>query len=434
MAISWRSLVAPNQSGANNLTKAGSDSVTQGLAALSGALRQPTIDAQNAEKERVAQAMQLVGLQQGQQRLDNQDAQAQAQLAQGDRRLDIGQSQHESDQQFKERQQSKGYKQQLKVLGLNQDFKKEQTLNSQDFTKEMAELGYANKKEFQQSQNAFKVEERLANQEYSTAAKAEGYKNAKEAREAGFAFKYDMSKLDRDQREKMQKNGFTHAEQMQDSSFGHQADILEQKGEISAEAAGVAQAGRVALQDDAQEFTTGRDRVLNRYETNRQGAATDGKLEIERLKQKAKADEVAAKNVAAQAKAALKSKGPSAVARQKKFQQGKPYSQGTGLSNFLASNDDMSKDGKAGMGSLVDQAQQQGIPEHSFTALMQYAYDDRSWKSLGGDDESNIENSSYKTRKAFINKFLKDNPGAVINPSSSSAPIDTSKLPDIFSK
>lgn len=69
--VTWRTVTAPNQSGANNLAARGIDTILQSSNNLSNRLQAPKKAEEERKKEAFRQALQLTGVDQNQQRIDN---------------------------------------------------------------------------------------------------------------------------------------------------------------------------------------------------------------------------------------------------------------------------------------------------------------------------------------------------------------------------
>ena len=82
MPITWRTVTAPNQSGANSLAAQGIQTILGSLGNLSGRLRAPQREAQEREAAALDRALREATVNQGQQRIDNQVVQFDRQLTQ----------------------------------------------------------------------------------------------------------------------------------------------------------------------------------------------------------------------------------------------------------------------------------------------------------------------------------------------------------------
>jgi hypothetical protein len=71
MAITWRTVTAPNQSGANNLTASGMDSISRGLSGLGATFKAPQVAKDAADKLAFEQQLKREQSDQAQQRITN---------------------------------------------------------------------------------------------------------------------------------------------------------------------------------------------------------------------------------------------------------------------------------------------------------------------------------------------------------------------------
>ena len=374
------------QSGANQAASQGIQTILAGLGGTAKALQQGTKDEEEREKLKFQQAIQLVGLRQNQQKIDNQDSQAGAVLAQGDRRMSLQQGQFESAQAFKERQQSKQYQQQLALQQGQQSFQSKEKGLDRDFKKDIQQSGFKQQTAMQKAGFVHSDDQLDSKQVHQAIMQDDAQSH--NSSQAG---------LDRKLREDMQLAGFIQQDNTQ--ATGHTQAIERDNNQAT---------NRLVLQDDAQA-----------HNGEVAAATVDKQIQLEKAKQRRE-----------KAKIILQGKVDAQVNKAKGTggKKGKNSVNVTGqVDKFIEASSDLSEDGQKNLRATVDLAVGQGLPLHTVNDFMTFLHHS-GWAI---DGEGNIANMSGKQKQDVIDRYVTENPQFIQNKSASTKLQNSEVTPEV---